>query len=153
MISLDWHLIYCVSFEIAACIKRPIHKSVVAWNLFTTLTKKNIVFIYISKNARKFLFYFFTYYYITHIATWKHSLIEKIYNLILLLTNHILSMAQYSKHEKNHCNNKSVCTINIILLGLFIKHKPFTSRQQTLLGRAVLQKNKKKQLMIVIFGG
>ena len=63
-------------------------------------------------------------------------------------------MAQYSKHEKNHCNNKSVCTVSIILLGLFIKHKPFTSRQQTLLGRAVLQKKtKKKQLMIVIFGG
>ena len=108
------------------------------------LWQKKILYLYISKNVRKFLFYFFTYYYITHIATWKHSLIEKIYNLILLLTNHILSMAQYSKHEKNHCNNKSVCTVSIILLGLFIKHKPFTSRQQTLLGRAVLQKNKTK---------
>ena len=118
------------------------------------LWQKKILYLYISKNVRKFLFYFFTYYYITHIATWKHSLIEKIYNLILLLTNHILSMAQYSKHEKNHCNNKSVCTVSIILLGLFIKHKPFTFRQQTLLGRAVLQKKtKKKQLMIVIFGG
>ena len=117
------------------------------------LWQKKILYLYISKNVRKFLFYFFTYYYITHIATWKHSLIEKIYNLILLLTNHILSMAQYSKHEKNHCNNKSVCTVSIILLGLFIKYKPFTFRQQTLLGRAVLQKNKKKQLMIVIFGG
>ena len=119
------------------------------------LWQKKILYLYISKNVRKFLFYFFTYYYITHIATWKHSLIEKIYNLILLLTNHILSMAQYSKHEKNHCNNKSVCTVSIILLGLFIKHKPFTSRQQTLLGRAVLQKKQKqkKQLMIVIFGG
>ena len=108
------------------------------------LWQKKILYLYISKNVRKFLFYFFTYYYITHIATWKHSLIEKIYNLILLLTNHILSMAQYSKHEKNHCNNKSVCTVSIILLGLFIKHKPFTSRQQTLLGRAVLQKKQKK---------
>ena len=108
------------------------------------LWQKKILYLYISKNVRKFLFYFFTYYYITHIATWKHSLIEKIYNLILLLTNHILSMAQYSKHEKNHCNNKSVCTVSIILLGLFIKHKPFTSRQQTLLGRAVLQKKTKK---------
>ena len=119
------------------------------------LWQKKILYLYISKNVRKFLFYFFTYYYITHIATWKHSLIEKIYNLILLLTNHILSMAQYSKHEKNHCNNKSVCTVSIILLGLFIKHKPFTFRQQTLLGRAVLQKKQKqkKQLMIVIFGG
>ena len=108
------------------------------------LWQKKILYLYISKNVRKFLFYFFTYYYITHIATWKHSLIEKIYNLILLLTNHILSMAQYSKHEKNHCNNKSVCTVSIILLGLFIKHKPFTFRQQTLLGRAVLQKKQKK---------
>ena len=108
------------------------------------LWQKKILYLYISKNVRKFLFYFFTYYYITHIATWKHSLIEKIYNLILLLTNHILSMAQYSKHEKNHCNNKSVCTVSIILLGLFIKHKPFTFRQQTLLGRAVLQKKTKK---------
>ena len=108
------------------------------------LWQKKILYLYISKNVRKFLFYFFTYYYITHIATWKHSLIEKIYNLILLLTNHILSMAQYSKHEKNHCNNKSVCTVSIILLGLFIKHKPFTSRQQTLLGRAVLQKKQKQ---------
>ena len=108
------------------------------------LWQKKILYLYISKNVRKFLFYFFTYYYITHIATWKHSLIEKIYNLILLLTNHILSMAQYSKHEKNHCNNKSVCTVSIILLGLFIKYKPFTSRQQTLLGRAVLQKKQKK---------
>ena len=118
------------------------------------LWQKKILYLYISKNVRKFLFYFFTYCYITHIATWKHSLIEKIYNLILLLTNHILSMAQYSKHEKNHCNNKSVCTVSIILLGLFIKYKPFTFRQQTLLGRAVLQKKqKKKQLMIVIFGG
>ena len=108
------------------------------------LWQKKILYLYISKNVRKFLFYFFTYYYITHIATWKHSLIEKIYNLILLLTNHILSMAQYSKHEKNHCNNKSVCTVSIILLGLFIKHKPFTSRQQTLLVRAVLQKKQKK---------
>ena len=108
------------------------------------LWQKKILYLYISKNVRKFLFYFFTYYYITHIATWKHSLIEKIYNLILLLTNHILSMAQYSKHEKNHCNNKSVCTVSIILLGLFIKYKPFTFRQQTLLGRAVLQKKQKK---------
>ena len=64
------------------------------------------------------------------------------------MTNHILSMAQYSKHEKNHCNNKSVCTVSIILLGLFIKYKPFTFRQQTLLGRAVLQKKTKTKKAI-----
>ena len=57
-------------------------------------------------------------------------------------------MAQYSKHEKNHCNNKSVCTVSIILLGLFIKYKPFTFRQQTLLGRAVLQKKTKTKKAI-----
>ena len=111
------------------------------------LWQKKILYLYISKNVRKFLFYFFTYYYITHIATWKHSLIEKIYNLILLLTNHILSMAQYSKHEKNHCNNKSVCTVSIILLGLFIKYKPFTFiGSKPFWEELFFKKNKKKAI-------